>query len=270
LSGETGATIIGIAGIMLLAMSLSGVVLWWPGRKNLSCGLTIKWGGSRYKINYDLHRVLGVCAMVFLSVTAFTGAAMTFRPSFENPLNRLSLDSPLPAKPVSTLRAGGAPPSLDVTMRNADAALPNAETTMVSLAETPTAAIIVRKRLSGEMHPNGRSLVYLDQYSGSVLQVESALQTPLGTRVGSYLYPIHVGLLGGTVTRVLQVVVGFVLAGLFFTGLLMWWNRVVVKRHRRLAAVSPIVAIGGDGEAVMNERGRKPFYISLKKYESIT
>jgi hypothetical protein len=45
---------------------------------------------------------------------------------------------------------------------------------MFRLAATPTAAIIVRKKRSGKLHPNGRSLVYLGQYRGNLLLVENA------------------------------------------------------------------------------------------------
>lgn len=231
LSGEAGETVVGVGGILLLALSLSGVVLWWPGRKNLARGLRVKWGGGRRRLSYDLHRVSGVCVLLFLSVTTFTGAAMVFRPTFESSLNRLGRRPRHAEKPASTPRAGFEPAPLEVVMRGADAALPNSRATFVTLPGTPTAPYVVRKRQTGELQQSGRSLVYLDQYSGDVLSVESAFHAPAGTRAGNYLYPVHAGQFGGTPTRVLQVIVGFAPAWLFFTGFLMWRNRVAAKRN---------------------------------------
>jgi uncharacterized iron-regulated membrane protein len=228
LSGETGETVIGIGGIVLLLLSLSGVVLWWPGRKRLARGWKIRWGSSRYRVNYDLHRILGVCAMLFLSVTAFTGAAMVFRPTFERAIKQIApTPAPLP-RPVSTIREGERA-SLDDIVGSAGAALPEGELTMINLPATPTAAIVVRKRVSGELHPNGRSLVYLDQYSGQLLLAENALEAPRPARIVNNLYPIHTGRLAGIWTRVMQVFVGFMPALLFFTGFMMWLSRLRAK-----------------------------------------
>ncbi len=233
LSGETGQTIIGIGGIILLLLSLSGVVLWWPGRRNLARGWKIRWRSSRYRINYDLHRIIGVCALLFLSLTAFTGAAMVFRPTFESALKKIAPSAPPSPRPTSTLRSDGARPSLDEILRSADAALPAGEATMITLPSTPAGAIVVRKRVSGELHPNGRSLVHLDQYSGQLLLAENALEAPQATRIVNNLYPLHTGRLAGIFTRVLQVFVGFTPAFLFFTGFMMWLSRL---RARNSAA----------------------------------
>lgn len=233
LSGETGETIIGIGGILLLLMSLSGLFLWWPGRGNLSRGWKIRWKGGKYRVSYDLHRMLGVCAVLFLSVTAFTGAAMVFRPSFEGALNRLGSNAPpTTTRPMSVARPGDRV-SLDEIMRRADAALPQGETTLLTLPATPTAAVTVRKKLESEWHPNGRSLVHLDQYSGQPLAVENSLQAPTGTRIGGNLYPIHTGRWGGLGTRALQALTGCALLFLSITGILMFWSRNLVKKLHR-------------------------------------
>ncbi|HEX8491953.1 MAG TPA: PepSY-associated TM helix domain-containing protein [Pyrinomonadaceae bacterium] len=234
LSGATGETIIGVGGILLLLLSLSGALLWWPGRRNLARGWTIRWKNSRYRVNYDLHRIVGICAMLFLSFSAVTGAAMVFRPSLERALNRLASAPPPKPKPTSTVVEGQRAP-LDEIIRNADAALPQGELTMINLPATRAATVVVRKRVEGELHPHGRSLVYLDQYSGQVLLAENALEAPPVARTFGNLFPLHVGRLGGILTRLLQVFVGFVPAILFCTGLLMWRSRV---RARKLSKKS--------------------------------
>ena len=246
MSGETGETIIGIGGIMLLLMGLSGLFLWWPGRRSLKRGWTLKRNANRYRKSYTLHRMLGICALPFLIVTAFTGAAMVFRPSFEGALNRLASAraTPAPKKPVSVARAAEVERvSLDEIARRADTALPQAEITMIIMAATPQAAITVRKKLPAEWHPSGRSLVYLDQYSGETLLVENSTQAIIGTRAGSNLYPVHTGRYGGLTTRVLQALTGCVLAGLFVSGVLMFWGRRLAKRFQRFKTVPQRIEI---------------------------
>jgi uncharacterized iron-regulated membrane protein len=236
LSGETGETIIGICGLLLLTLSVSGLVLWWPGRKSSSRRLRIKRGGGSYRTNFDLHRIVGVCAMLFLAVNAATGAAMVFRPTFEKTLNRFSSSSAQTArveKPVSTPIEATAPLSLDDALSRARAAMPDAVITSVNLPATPTAPYVVRQRQSSEWHPSGRTLVYLDQYSGAVLRLENPHSAPAGTRAGNNLFPIHTGRLGGFATRVLLVLVGFTPALLFTTGFMMWLNHLGRSRRAR-------------------------------------
>jgi uncharacterized iron-regulated membrane protein len=52
--------------------------------------------------------------------------------------------------------------------------------------------------------------------------------------------PLHYGTFGGTFTRVLYILLGFVPLVLFVTGLAMWWNRVLAKLRPRDASVAMI------------------------------
>ncbi len=69
-----GKTIVGISTIIFLFMLLSGIILWWPGgKRDLKNGLSVKWKGNAFRINYDLHNVLGFYAMIGLFFIAATG-----------------------------------------------------------------------------------------------------------------------------------------------------------------------------------------------------
>jgi uncharacterized iron-regulated membrane protein len=106
------------------------------------------------------------------------------------------------------------------------------ETTWVYFPASDRAAFIVRKRLPGESHPNGKTFVYLDQYTGEVLRAENALEASSSARFINNLYPLHIGVMGGTFTRLLQVLVGLAPATLLVSGFLIWRNRTrkVVRR----------------------------------------
>ncbi|MDQ1557260.1 MAG: hypothetical protein QOD32_320 [Pyrinomonadaceae bacterium] len=232
-SGETGETIIGVGGLALVLLSISGLYLWWPGRKRLRRGFRINFSARGRRLQFDLHRVIGICAMAFLLLIGLTGAGMAFNPTSERFLNRVTASPPRPPQPTFVARPGVQPAALELVLERADEALPGAETVLVNLPQTPTAPFVVRKRLPGEWHPNGRSAVYLDQYSGAPLQVQNALAAPAGTRLANLLYPLHTGRLAGTPTRVVHVLVGLAPLFLFSTGLLMWRARRVVARRAR-------------------------------------
>ncbi|MDQ8044424.1 MAG: PepSY-associated TM helix domain-containing protein [Solirubrobacteraceae bacterium] len=65
--------ILGVMGLVLLVLVVGGLVLWWPGIKNMARGFKIR-RGNRYKFHYDLHKVVGFVALPFLLMWALTGA----------------------------------------------------------------------------------------------------------------------------------------------------------------------------------------------------
>jgi uncharacterized iron-regulated membrane protein len=72
--GNMGRQIVHWGTLLFLVMMITGIVLWWPvnkaGRKQR---LTVKWGASPKKLNFDLHNVLGFYATWISIFTVITG-----------------------------------------------------------------------------------------------------------------------------------------------------------------------------------------------------
>lgn len=237
LIGEDGKTILGVSALLLICMSITGFFLWWPpnGIKKISRGFKIGWPAPWKKVIFDLHRASGIYTSLFLLIIAFTGVSLVFNKTVVDLINFVTVSQPRPAPPLSDPSgAMGAVISLDALLDRADSILP-APTTWITFPQTPEAPLVVRKKLSEESHPNGKSFIYFDQYTGEVLRIENALNAPSGTRIYNILYPIHVGVIAGLPTRILQVIIGFSPLVLFVTGYLMWRNRRKVKAHKNPA-----------------------------------
>ena len=225
LSGEAGETALGIGALLLIGLCVTGLVLWWPRNGKISQGFKVQWSARWKRLNFDLHRASGVYAALLLLLAASTGAAFVFNKTATGLVDTVTASAPRAAPPRALPSPGGIPVrALDTLLHQADRVLP-APTTWIGLPQTPQAPLVVRKRLPQELHPNGRNFVYLNQYSGNVIQVEHALSAPLGTRVFNTFYPLHIGAIGGTPTRVLQVVVGLAPTLLLVTGFVMWKSR---------------------------------------------
>ena len=76
----------------------------------------------------------------------------------------------------------------------------------------------------------------MDPSTGRVLAVENGATAPRGARLYSILYPLHIGVLGGTATRLLAVAVGLSLPLLAITGVLVWRQRGRRRGGPRIAA----------------------------------
>jgi uncharacterized iron-regulated membrane protein len=220
LAGEVGESFNGMVALGLLGLVFTGAGLWWPRVKSLRAGIGIR-GHTRSGMIYDIHKVVGMAAAIPLVVLSITGAGLVFYSSFQQFLTAVTghrLREPVPhSRPQSIPRA-----SLDLIMQAADAALPDAVTTWILFPLESTGVVTVRKRFSEEWHPNGRSFVRLDQYSGHVLSVENALQASLGRRLDNMLYPLHIGRSDSVTWRALYALSGLTPGILFVTGWVIW------------------------------------------------
>ncbi|MCC2670685.1 MAG: PepSY-associated helix domain protein, partial [Armatimonadetes bacterium] len=207
LSGENGEQVVGIGGLLLVLLGATGVVLWWPGKQGFRKGFSVQWRASWKRVNFDLHRVTGAIVVTLLALIAVTGAAMVWSSQVTEWTYRAFGMKP-PRKPTAKAAPGSRPLSLDELLARADAALPGAVTTRITLASKPTAPVAFRKKFPAELHPNGTSFVYLDQHTGAVLQVENALEARTPSRLLNLRYPLHIGRFGGWPVRVAYVLVG--------------------------------------------------------------
>lgn len=79
LINETGKQIVGIAILIFVFMLFSGLILWWPKKwKQVKNAIKIKWKTRFYRLNYDLHNVLGFYFMILLLFISITGLYITY------------------------------------------------------------------------------------------------------------------------------------------------------------------------------------------------
>ena len=234
LAGDAGRLVAGTGALILMLLSATGLLVWWPRRApwrawaqwRASLSVTRRHGVTR--ANYDLHRALGFYGSIFLLVGGITGASLIFTGAFERASYWVTFSRPSTTEPPSAAFAGAStstPLALDSLLNLAERAQPGGAISYLYFPYVANGSIGVRKRLPGERHPNGKSFVYLEPTTGRVLSVEDGARAPRGARLYSILYPIHIGVIGGIWTRLLAVLVGLTLATLPVTGVLMWWRR---------------------------------------------
>jgi len=219
LAGEAGEAIVGWFTVAMLALALSGLVLWWR-RKIVRIGGAATWT----RANFDLHNALGFySSAVLLAITA-SGVLIAFERTTD-PLVRALNRAPEPAPPQSTPRAGATRISVDAALAIADAALPGAFASNVNVPAGARAVYRILMKFPEDRTPAGRSRVYVDQFSGALLLVENTRTAPLGTRILNLKRSAHTGDIFGAPTQALYFVVGLGIAAQAITGSLIWWSR---------------------------------------------
>jgi len=223
MAGSFGLILVGVTGFLMVVLSITGTVL-WPGWRRLVAGFKIKWNAHPKRRNFDLHKVAGIIAAVFLILTGFTGFCWNFYDQTSAVIRAVTL-TPSPPTPRSRVLPNQTPLPLAQLLAASEQALPGATNIYVSLPSTPDGVVRIGKRQPQERSYYGMSSVVLDAYSGQVLQVNDSRQAALGDRILNSFAPLHFGTFAGLWSRWLYVFVGLSPIVLFWTGAVMWKYR---------------------------------------------
>jgi uncharacterized iron-regulated membrane protein len=82
LGDRVGRTVNGVGGAILAIMSVTGMIIWWPGIANWRRGLTVRWKTSWKRFNWDLHSAMGFWTFAFVFMWALTSVYMVFPDPF--------------------------------------------------------------------------------------------------------------------------------------------------------------------------------------------
>jgi uncharacterized iron-regulated membrane protein len=214
-----GKTVTGIGAALLLVLAVSGLVLWWPRK-------VLRFGGD----SFTLHNALGFYSSVFLLVFGVTGLVIHYDEETTTLVNRLAGAAPMPPVPnPASTRRGTAPITADEAVAIAAKTAPGAAVTSVQgLGGRGTLRLTMR--FPEDHTPAGRTNIFLDPFTGTVLAAQISRTAPPGTRVVKlWNRMIHTGDLYGWPTKLFACVASLSLPVLAITGPLIWWNR---KRRR--------------------------------------
>jgi uncharacterized iron-regulated membrane protein len=233
MGGRTGRTFNGVGAACILIMCISGIVVWWPGRRQLARGFTIDLSRDWRRIVWELHRAVGIWTVGFLAMFAITGMAFVFNTAFRAAVTAVSpitiSRAPLSGQPI----AGQPRPTWAQMLERAQQERPGHHIARVVLPFNDRAAFLI---MFSDRSPTPAgsvlSSVHLDQYSGAVLTTPESTRT-VGDRVMASITPLHVGGYGGTPLRLLWFVMGLAPVLLVISGVTMWWWRVIRPRGSR-------------------------------------
>jgi uncharacterized iron-regulated membrane protein len=82
LYGDVGRRVNGVGALFVLAMCLTGGILWWPGVKNCRASLTVDLRAQWRRITWSLHSALGFWFFAFIVMWGISGAYLSFQQAF--------------------------------------------------------------------------------------------------------------------------------------------------------------------------------------------
>jgi uncharacterized iron-regulated membrane protein len=242
---RVGTLVLGITGLILLALAISGLVLWWPGVKRFVRGLTVRRKSGAYSTNYDLHKVVGFAALPFLAMWAITGAGFEFKQIEEAWYGVLPGKQPAEEEVYVpfTSKDPGKGKGEDIGPRAAEraalAAVPGSEFISMSLPapddRTSYYDFWVARGIDSYEHYSwpGTHEVAVDRWSGTAKIVYPGNGHPsLAQRLWEdWSFAAHAGTPVGWIPRTIWIAFGLTPLLLAVTGTWMW----LIRRRKRRA-----------------------------------
>jgi uncharacterized iron-regulated membrane protein len=78
LAGLTGRIVNGIGSILVALLSCTGIIIWWPGRKNWRRSIAIKRRARFARFNWDLHSAVGFWCSLLVLTWGISGICLCF------------------------------------------------------------------------------------------------------------------------------------------------------------------------------------------------
>jgi len=232
-AGETGHIILGVTGIALVLLCISGLYLWWPGLKKIRAGLIIAFRSSWRRMHYDLHRAGGFWTAALVLCFALTGTILIWYGPVSSVLHAVTGEEE--SRKVFTIQnlSENSQINFDRVISAAESSLDNAEITFIYLPLDTGQPVTVRLRMDHELHPNGRSYAYVHPENYQVLGTAPASESTAAAKIMNLMYPLHIGSFGGIILKIMYTITGLAPAMLTITGFFIWFTRSRRKKKRR-------------------------------------
>jgi uncharacterized iron-regulated membrane protein len=210
----------GIAGILILFVLFSGLMLWQSRRKYFQLRFALKIPKS-FGDWIRLHSAWGVIASGVLLIAVSTGCIMVFYGTVAKFI--VWATDEIPKIPSAVVEHQDKPrASWSTILKVVENTFPEGQLIYFSPGKPNNAVFGFRKRMPEEWHPNGRSFVLINPYDSSVLQKIDARSQPLAIQILEKVYPVHGAFVGGVYYKVILGMGAIVLTGLSFSGIIMW------------------------------------------------
>lgn len=223
LAGSVGHYVIGLEGLALLFLGVTGPVIWWPGGRRVRSGLTVTYNRGADIAWRTSHRTCGAISATLLGISALTGCAMVWKGELRDFIGTWA---PMVDKPSPVVKALPNSPMVRIDRLIAFAREDYGDNTLrqVRFVNQGRVAVIFLAR-KGAWYPEAVNQIYYDRYTGREVARYVEGELPVATEAMDLLFPIHAGTAGGVVTRLLVVISGTALVGLSVSGLWLWNSR---------------------------------------------
>lgn len=210
---------------LILLLTGIGVYLWWPRKpRRLSQGFTVSRKAKGPAFNIGLHRAVGAWVAIPLLLSALTGLPNAFD-GLHGAI--VSLDGKSEKKPVSTPPADphAVRQPLAAAWQTIDRLAPNASEVLIHVARAPRDPLEIYIIEAGAPHANARSYLWIDAWSGRVIDYVPYSRMGAGSRLYFWMLSLHTGAVGGPIGQLILFLGAIGALTLGYTGISAYVRR---------------------------------------------
>lgn len=250
LDSKIGRPIVGLATIIFLILSISGIVLWFPKKKfkklkwkHLKPGFKIAWRAKWKRINHDLHVTLGFYTAIFLVIMSLTGLFWSFQWYRD-------AGSAVLGTEVFGGRGGG--PKIDSQVSNNTEVVSFAEilkiteselafegTTVLQIPKDETEIFSIRKYHDQDFLQTATDELKIDR-DGTLISKELFSEKPFNLQIASSIKAIHMGTIFGWFSKTIYFISCLIATSLPITGVIIWLKKLKEKNRKKKKKSSSI------------------------------
>lgn len=220
----SGRIVVGLIGIAMVVSVITGVLIY---KRILRDFFTMRWRkskGARLTLA-DLHRLIGVWALLFHFVIGATGAWLGLESYATSWVASVAGLPEADEKAKPNVAAPAPPPNVAALIAQTEAAIPGIVPTVIAFDGGTDAA--GKTRISGNLPglvQQGSAFVAFDA-AGNPTEIYDVREKSGWTRFRYALEPLHYGYYGGLWLKICYLVLGLLPALLSITGALIWFER---------------------------------------------
>ncbi len=243
--GTLGMYIVGLAGMFMLVALVSGVII---HRRIFKDFFTLRPNANGQRAWLDAHNLFGVVGFPFHLVMAYTGVAIfvaTYMPAgaqiaYQSNVEHFFTDVMGVYSREGVHKPAAQQASLDELIERSRQHWGGGEPGWISVHHPGDEAGVVdiRRFDSSRIAPPLETLSY-DDASGTLLNVQSA---PAGYQAYTWLTGLHMAQFGGSLVRLLYLLLGFAGCAMLVGGLQVWLHK---REARGDAAIGLVRALNG-------------------------
>ncbi len=227
-----GRPIVGVATIIFLILSITGLVLWFPKKikaKNFKAGFKIKTKANWKRVNHDLHNTLGFYSLIFIVIMGITGLCWSFE-GYREVLGNL-IGTPVFNRSAPEFEIPETSENLDLNtiQEVASSVFPFEGDLSISLPNERSNYYSLRKVDASSWSPVAADRAYIAR-DGKVLVVDDFSEKPLNVKFASLIKPLHTGEVFGLFSKILYFLTCLIATSLPVTGTLIWLNKMKKKK----------------------------------------
>ena len=251
---EIGRPIVGVATIIYVIITLTGLILWlprtaaaWRRKATWQTALNVRVRRGGWPLVFDLHNALGFYTLLPALILALTGLCWSFG-WYRDAAGSLLGEAPFKAKTekpeeISLPDGPWRLASLEDLIAKHDKLDPGAGDITISIPQDPetTATTIQKGRVGGFFalnvknktqwnRPDG-TVVSVERY-GKMVEVERFADKPFGAKIASSIRGIHLGDITGLSSKILAFLVCLIATSFPATGVALWVRKLRARNKK--------------------------------------